>query len=409
VRSGRITVVGIGADGWPGLTAAAREQVLAAEVLVGGERHLGLVPPVDGQERRPWPRPLSGLPALLEEYGGRPLVALASGDPFLSGIGTTLTELVGDRVEVLPAVSSVALARARMGWSAESSEVVTLVGRDADVLRRELAVGRRLIVLSADETTPARVAALLDETSFGPSRLVVLGDLGSAEETRTEGRADDEDRWSRPMPRLNIITVDVAGVGRNTWAPGLHDDLFSHDGQLTKRDVRVSALSRLEPQPGQLLWDIGAGAGSIGIEWLRAHRLCRAVAIEAHPERAARIRRNAARFGVPGLDVVDGEAPEALADLPDPDAVFVGGGATAPGLLDLCRERLRPGGRLVVHGVTLETEQLLLAARQKHGGELIRISVEHVDRLSDRFSGWKPARAVVQWAWFKPAGEWYAR
>lgn len=398
-------MVGIGADGWAGLSDHARGRVLAADVLLGGGRHLGLVPPVVGQERRSWPRPLSGLRALLDEYGDRPTVALASGDPLLSGIGTTLIELVGDGVEVLPAVSSAALARARLGWSAESSEVVTLVGRDPAALRRELAAGRRLLVLSADESTPATVADLLCDEGFGASRMTVLGNLGADEESRIDGRADDAGVWRGGVPRLHVLAIEVAGAGRNSWATGLRDDLFSHDGQLTKRDARASALARLEPQPGQLLWDVGAGAGSVGIEWLRAHRLCRAVAVEAVPERAARIRENASRAGVPSLDVVDGEAPGALAALADPDAIFVGGGATAPGLLDLCRDRLRPGGRLVVHGVTLETEQLLVAAYQDHGGELSRISVEHVARLGERFTGWKPARAVVQWVWFKPAGQ----
>jgi len=414
-----MTVVGIGADGWAGLPDVARERVLAAEVLLGGDRHLSYVPPVAGQVRRPWPRPMSGLTALLEEYGERPLVALASGDPLVSGIGTTLGDLLDEAVEVLPAVSSVALARARMGWSAESTEVVTLVGRDPAALRRELAPGRRLLVLSADETTPATVVRLLQDEGFGRSRLAVLGDLGSPDESRFEGRADEEHRWSEGMPRLHVLAIEadthgggvdggldggVDGGGRGSWAAGLPDDAFVHDGQLTKRDVRAAALARLRPQPGQLLWDVGAGAGSVAIEWLRAHRLCRAVAIEAHPERAARIVGNAAALGVPGLDVVEGKAPDALADLPAPDAVFVGGGATAPGLLDLCRERLRPGGRLVVHAVTLETEQLLLTAHERLGGELVRISVEHVEPLGGRFRGWRPARAVVQWTWTQPAG-----
>ncbi|RHW24721.1 precorrin-6y C5,15-methyltransferase (decarboxylating) subunit CbiE [Nocardioides immobilis] len=401
-----ITVVGIGADGWAGLPEAARERVLAAEVLLGGDRHLAYVPPVAGQERRPWPRPLAGLPALLEEYGDRPLVALASGDPLVSGIGTTLIDLVDDAVHIVPAVSSVALARARMGWSAESSAVVTLVGRDPDALRRELAPGRRLLVLSADGTTPVTVADLLQDEGFGRSRLVVLGDLGSAQERRIEGRADEDRRWSEEMPRLHVLAIEVDahadGGARNSWAGGLPDDAFAHDGQLTKRDVRAAALARLRPQPGQLLWDVGAGAGSVGIEWLRAHRLCQAIAIEAHPERAARIVSNAAALGVPCLQVVEGKAPDALADLPEPDAVFVGGGATAAGLLELCRERLRPGGRMVVHAVTLETEQALLTAHEDLGGELVRISVEQIEPLGGRFRGWRPSRAVVQWAWTKP-------
>jgi precorrin-6Y C5,15-methyltransferase (decarboxylating) len=258
-------------------------------------------------------------------------------------------------------------------------------------------------VLSSDETTPGVVAKHVLAAGYGASLITVLGDLGSAQESRTEFRAG-EDAPPPALPRLNVLAIEVAGPGNGTgsWAAGLPDAHFEHDGQITKRDVRASALSRLAPAPGALLWDVGAGAGSVAIEWLRAHPLSSAVAVEANAERAARIGRNAASLGVPRLKVVLGTAPEALAGLPAPDAIFVGGGATAPDLLDLCREALRPGGRLVVHGVTVETEQLLLAAFAEHGGELTRLSVEHVTGLGARFHGWTPARAVVQWAWEKP-------
>ncbi len=393
VTGRRITVVGIGADGH--LPPASRALVGNAEVLLGGERHLDLVPAVPGQVRRPWPRPLSALPGVLKEHRGRSIVALASGDPLVSGIGTTLIRLLGpDAVDVVPAVSSVSLARARMGWSAEESAVVTLVGRDVDALRRELAPGRRLLVLSSDESTPAAVAALLEESGFGATTIHVLGDLGSGAETHAVHPC--------PVPRLHVLALEVAGDGFATWATGLPDDAFEHDGQLTKRDVRASALARLAPRPGDRLWDVGAGAGSVAIEWLRAHPLTTATAVEADEERAARIGRNASRLGVPRLEVVTGRAPDALAGLPTPDAVFVGGGATADGLLGLCRDALAPGGRLVAHGVTLETERLLVDAFGAHGGELTRLCVEHVTPLGGRFTGWTPARAVVQWAWTKP-------
>ena len=389
-----ITVIGIAADGWAGLSEAAREHVLGAEVLLGGARHLTLVPPVPGQERRPWPRPLSDLPALLQEHDGRRVVALASGDPFVSGIGTVLAGLT--EVHVLPAVSSVALARSRMRWSAESSEVVTLVGRDTDALRRELAPGRRLLVLSSDESTPAAVAGLLREEGWASSRMTVLGDLGSADERRLEGTAAE--LWRGAVPRLHVLALEVVGEPTpvTTWVAGLPDDAYEHDGQLTKRDARASALSRLAPRPGALLWDVGAGAGSIGIEWLRAHALTEAVAVESDPDRAARIRRNASRLGVPRLTVVEGRAPEALDGLPTPDAIFVGGGMSES-LLGHCLAVLAPHGRLVAHGVTLETEQLLAAAYRKHGGELTRIAVEHAAQLGG-MTGWTPFRTVTQWA-----------
>lgn len=396
-----IRVIGVGPDGWAGLPERLRERVLGAAVLLGGHRHLELVPPVDGQRREAWPSPLrTGLPALLATLDEGPVAALASGDPLVSGIGTTLVELLGsDRVIVEPAVSSVALARARMGWSAEGCAVVSLVGRDSPLLLRELAPGRRVLVLSSDERTPATVAGLLTSAGYGASRLTVLGDLGAPTEERIDGVAAT---WSGTPPRLNVVALDLTGPRLGGWVAGLPDDAFEHDGQLTKRDLRASALARLAPTPGEHLWDVGAGAGSVGIEWMRAHPTCSASAVEADAHRAGRIERNAAKLGVPGLRVATGHAPEAFGGLPKPDAIFVGGGATRPGVLDACLGALGPGGRLVVHGVTLETEQLLAEAYRAHGGELTRIAVETAAPIGS-FTGWTPARAVTQWTWTAPA------
>ncbi|GCD88012.1 precorrin-6Y C5,15-methyltransferase [Nocardioides sp. LS1] len=368
-------------------------------MLLGGRRHLGLVPPVLGQLREPWPSPLlDALPDLLEEHADRRVVVLASGDPLVSGIGTTLVELLGsDRIVVEPALSSVALARARMGWSAESSTVVTIVGRDPHAVLRELAPGRRVLVLSSDADSPAGLAKLLDVAGFGETRMTVLGDLGSAHESRF---SDIASRWSADVPALHVLALEMAGSGHVSWVPGLPDEAFEHDGQLTKRDLRASALARLAPCPGQLLWDVGAGAGSVGIEWMRAHPTCRALAIEADPQRAERIGRNAERLGVPALDVVAGRAPDSLVGRTKPDAVFVGGGATAPGLVGYCVSSLRAGGRLVVHGVTVETEGLLARMHASHGGELTRHAVETAAPIGS-FTGWTPARTVTQWAWTK--------
>ena len=392
----RVTVVGLGADGWAGLPEPARARVRDAAVLVGGVRHLDLVPEVPGQTREPWPSPLrAGLVELMDRHAGAQLVLLASGDPFVSGIGSTLADLFGAGfTEVLPAVSSVSLARARMHWSAESTEVVSLVGRDPHAVLRHLAPAHRLLVLSSDEDTPADVAALLVDRGYGESRMTVLGDLGSADESCVEATAAT---WTAVASRLNVIALELRGPVVGSWATGLRDEDFEHDGQLTKRDLRASALARLAPQPGQLLWDIGAGAGSVGIEWMRAHPTCTTVAVEADAERAARIGRNAASLGVPSLRVVHGHAPEAYEELPVPDAVFVGGGATVPGVVTGSLTRLAPGGRLVVHGVTVETETLLAALYAEHGGELTRIAVEHAAPIG-AFTGWTPARTVTQWA-----------
>lgn len=395
-----IIVVGIGADGWDGLPAASRARVEAAPVVLGGRRQLELLPDVPGQRREPWPSPLrTGLPTLLGSLGGKQhVVALASGDPLVSGIATTLIDLLGhDAVLVVPAVSSVALARAAMRWPAESHATVSLVGREPSLLLRELAPGRRVLVLSSDEHTPRQVARLLTDAGYGDSPLTVLGDLGSDRASlATFDRALVLTAEDFDFPRLNIVALELVGAHRGGWVAGLPDDAFEHDGQLTKRDLRASALARLAPTPGEHLWDVGAGAGSVGIEWMRAHHTCTATAVEADPERAARIARNAAFLGVPGLAVVTARAPDALAGLPAPDAVFVGGGATRPGVMEACLAALRPGGRLVVHGVTLETEQLLAGLHREYGGELTRISVETTAPIGT-FTGWTPARTVTQW------------
>jgi precorrin-6Y C5,15-methyltransferase (decarboxylating) len=393
-----IVVVGIGADGWASLSPSSQALVLEASVLWGGSRHLSLVPSVDGQTRVPWPSPLAvGLPGLLAEHAGRPVVALASGDPLVSGIAPTLLEH-GAPVRVVPAVSSVSLARARMRWSFESCAVVTVVGRSVSRVLRECAPGRRILVLSSDASTPAEVASLLTSSGWGSSAITVLGDLGSSSESSVSGAASS---WAGESPALNIIAIEVSGDGLASWAPGLPDSAFENDGQLTKRDLRASALARLMPAPGELLWDVGAGAGSVGIEWMRSHPTCRTIAIESDPGRAARIARNAQALGVPDFQVVEGRAPSALEGLEPPDAIFVGGGATRAGVLETCLSSLKPGGRLVVHGVTLETETLLAKAYADHGGDLARIGIETAAPIGT-FSGWTPARVVTQWAWCMP-------
>ncbi|MEU9844982.1 precorrin-6y C5,15-methyltransferase (decarboxylating) subunit CbiE, partial [Actinomadura sp. NPDC048032] len=348
-----ITVVGVGADGWDGLAEDSRAALRAADVLLGGARHLALVP--DGPaERVPWPSPLlPALPGLIERYAGRSVAVLASGDPMFYGIGSTLAELVGPRrLRVLPHPSSASLACARLGWPLERVEVVSLVGRPAETLNAVVAPGRRVLVLGAGRQAPAVVAALLTGRGFGPSRMTVLCDLGAESETVAHGVAS---HWTDPAASaLAVVAVECAPSPDAAPLPrvaGLPDDAFEHDGQITKREVRAVTLSRLGPLPGELLWDVGAGSGSVAIEWARAHPSCAAVAVESRPERAERIGRNAGALGVPGVRVVAGRAPDALEGLPPPDAVFVGGGLTVPGLLERCWDALRPGGRLVANAV----------------------------------------------------------
>ncbi|MFD7761274.1 precorrin-6y C5,15-methyltransferase (decarboxylating) subunit CbiE [Streptomyces microflavus] len=399
-----VSVVGIGADGWSGLSGGARAVLREAEVLIGGARQLDLLPPECAGVRVSWPSPLRpGVPRLLAEHRERRIAVLASGDPMFYGIGRALAEELGpESLHVLPHPSSVSYACARLGWPLEDTEVVTLVGRPAARLTVSLHDGRRLLVLSADASTPATVAALLTAHGFGPSRMRVLEQLGSEAEAYVDGVAES---WAHaPGDRLNVIAIDCRASQdalRLGAVPGLPDEAYEHDGQLTKRHIRAATLGALAPAPGELLWDVGGGSGSIAIEWMRSHVSCRAVSVERDPVRAERITRNAERLGAPGLRVVTGPAPSSLSELDVPDAVFIGGGLTAPGLLDACWEALRPGGRLVANTVTLESEALLGEWYRTYGGELTRLAVAHAVPVGG-FTGWRQAMPVTQWSVRKP-------
>ncbi|MER5631221.1 precorrin-6y C5,15-methyltransferase (decarboxylating) subunit CbiE [Streptomyces nitrosporeus] len=395
-----MSVVGIGADGWAGLPKTARSVLLEAEVLIGGERQLGLLPSRCAGRRVAWPSPLRpAVRGLLGAHAGSRVAVLASGDPMFYGIGRALTEELGaGALHVVPHPSSVSYACARLGWPLEDTGTVTLVGRPAARLAAALHDGRRLLVLSADAATPAAVAALLVDRGFGPSRMRVLEQLGGIGEDCLDGTAET---WDHPPgDPLNVIAVDCLGAPdrlRLGAVPGLPDDAYEHDGQLTKRHVRAATLGVLAPAPGELLWDVGGGSGSVAVEWLRTHPSCRAVTVERDPARARRIERNADRLGVPALRVVTGRAPGALAGLPVPDAVFIGGGLTVPGLLDACWDALPVGGRLVANTVTLESEALLADHRRRLGGDLVRLSVAHAVPVGG-FTGWRQAMPVTQWS-----------
>jgi precorrin-6Y C5,15-methyltransferase (decarboxylating) len=401
-----LTVVGIGADGWPGLAEPGRNALLAARVVLGGGRQLELLPTLVTGTRVPWPSPLlPALPGLLAEYRDEPTVILASGDPMAYGIGATLARLLGPgEFDVLPHPSSVSLACARLGWPSEDVAVLSAVGRPLAALHPLIQPGRRVLVLVATTDGAAAVAELLRGRGFGPSRLTVLEQLGGGSERVTSGTAAD---WSVPAhDPLAIVAIDcIAGPDADVLStvPGRPESAFDTDGQITKREVRAVTLALLAPTPGQLLWDVGAGSGSVAIEWLRTHPSCRAVAIEPRADRLARIAHNAELLGVPSLQVVPGSAPAALADLPRPDAIFIGGGLTSPGVLDACLAALPAGGRLVANAVTLEAERVVLDQHARLGGELIRVSVERVEPIGG-FTGWRPARPVTQWAYTKREG-----
>ncbi|SAK65198.1 precorrin-6Y C5,15-methyltransferase [Caballeronia hypogeia] len=392
-----LTVVGIGEDGWHGLSRAARRALAEAHSIHGGERHLAFLPARIDARRVPWPKPFS-LDAVLAERGdfSTRVCVLASGDPMCFGVGATLArEVAHGEMRVIPAPSSLSLAAARLRWALQEATCVSLVGRPVASLLASLHRGARLIVLSADGATPAAVAALLTAHGFGPSRMTVFEHLGGVSERRIDERADD---WREPqVATLNLVAIECrthAGHAGPPLTPGLPDDVYRHDGQLTKRDVRAVTLARLAPQPGELLWDVGAGCGSIGIEWMRAHGACRAIAIEANESRQRLIEHNRDALGVPALQLVKGEAPAALDGLPAPDAVFIGGGVTAPGVLDTCWARLRQGGRLVANAVTLQSEMALVEWRARHGGELARVGIAHAEPLGS-FDTWRPALPIT--------------
>ncbi|WP_432826977.1 precorrin-6y C5,15-methyltransferase (decarboxylating) subunit CbiE [Dactylosporangium sp. CA-092794] len=385
-----VTVVGIGADGFAGLSPEGRTTIATAAVVFGGPRQLALLPPTEQQERIAWPSPLvPNLPRLLAERHGKRVCVLASGDPMHYGIGTTLVRLLGAaHVKVVPQPSSMALACARLGWAVEDTEIVSAVGRDIGALRRYLHDRRRVLVLGAGADTPAEVWRILEETGFGGSVVTILEELGGPGERMHHDPA--------AAKALHIVAIECRGAGGVPVVPGLPDGQYHSDGQLTKREIRAVTLAALGPRPGELLWDIGAGSGSIAVEWLRAHPACRAIAVERDPVRAERVTGNARRLGVPGLEVVTGAAPGALDGLTTPDAVFVGGGFTAPGVFERCWAALRPGGRLVVNAVTVESERLVAELHARHGGELTRIAVNRAAPVGG-FLGWRPMLPVTQW------------
>ncbi len=398
-----LTIVGIGEDGIDGLATAARRRLRDAELVVGGRRHLALAETLIHGERLAWPSPLAdAYPAILARRG-RPVAVLASGDPFCHGVGGALAALMpATEMLCFPGPSAFALARARLGWPAEDTVEISVCGRPLAALSPLLQPGARVLALSAGAASPAAIAAYLCRHGFGASALHVMEALGGPHErVRTATAAGFDLPGIDP---LNVVALDLrAGTDARVipLASGLPDALFEHDGQFSRREIRAVILSSLAPRRGELLWDIGAGSGAIGIEWMLRHPACRAIAIESDADRATRITRNAEALGVPALGVVTGAAPGALAGLPAPDAVFLGGGAHRAGIIDAAWDALKPGGRLVANAVTIETEAALLAARVRLGGTLLRLSVERLDAVGTMHA-FRPAMTVTQLLALKP-------
>ncbi|HMA75310.1 MAG TPA: precorrin-6y C5,15-methyltransferase (decarboxylating) subunit CbiE [Xanthobacteraceae bacterium] len=397
-----LSIVGIGEDGIDALTPVARGLVGDADIVFGGKRHLALAAPLIHGATRPWPSLFDRAVDEVLAQRHRQVCVLASGDPFVYGVGTLLARRIdpGETV-VVPAPSAFSLAAARLGWALPETAQVSLHGRALDLVRPHLQPGMRVLALTSGSDGPAELARLMTATGFGASPFMVLEALGGVRERVRATTAAKYDLHE--VNDLNIVAIEVrAAADARVIARvvGLPDAMFEHDGQITKREIRAITLSSLAPLRGELLWDIGAGSGSVAIEWMLADPSLRAIVIERRPDRAARIRRNAAMFGVPGLEVIEGEVPFVLKDLPQPDAIFIGGGASDPGVVDAATSILRAGGRLVVNAVTLETEGVLIARHGTLGGELTRLAITRADVIGGK-TAWRPAMPVTQWIWIK--------
>ena len=388
-----LTIIGIGEDGLSGLGNSTRDIVKGAEYLFGAERHLKLV----NKKGSVWKSPLEDSFIELDQLQGKNVVVIASGDPMWFGIGATLGRRYGpNAIKIIPSPSAFSLVAARLIWPLADIECLTVHGRDLDRVKAFLMQGNRLIILTNDGQTPNQLAKLLREAGFSKSFITVFSHLGATDEGHFEGTASD---WGHEdIPDLNTVAIEcIADEGLQPKAriPGLSDEAFEHDGQLTKREVRAITISSLAPMPGQMLWDIGAGCGSIGIEWLRGTLNARAIAVERNMDRLGMINRNALALGVPELKVVFGEALTEIIGLPAPDAVFIGGGVTSDGLLEYCWQNLRPNGRLVANSVTFEGEQRLFEVHQKLGGDLNKIDISRAQAVGG-FSSWHALKSVTQ-------------
>lgn len=391
-----LTVVGIGDDGLTGLSVTAQEAIDNADVLVGGTRHLEMVPR-DARMRIQWRSPLTETIETILLERDKKVTVLATGDPMWFGIGTTLLRQIdADEVLIIPGVSSFSLAASRLGWSIESVECLTLHGRPIDRMRPHIVPGNRLLILSANSSTPSEIAQCLINAGFGESSVAVLSHLAGPQEAIEHGTAGTV--IDSKFPALNLVAVDCKPsptANCHSSTPGLPDDAFQHDGQITKREVRAVTLAALGPLPGELMWDVGAGCGSVAIEWMRSSRRMRAVAIEKDEDRVSLIRENARLLGTPDIECIHGKAPDALPELARPNAIFIGGGVSEMGILEKCIEHLVPDGRLVANAVSLEGESVLISAQKMWGGELVRIAIDRMDMLGE-FRGWDPLRPVVQ-------------
>ena len=392
-------VVGIGEDGLDGLTPATRAVVEAAEVILGGDRHHDLSGNITA-ERLSWPSPFNAMIETIQGLKGRRAVILVTGDPLWFSVGARIGRAIpASEIVYHPQLSAFQLAAARMGWSMPDVETLTVHGRPVEQMIAFIQPDQRLLILTTGSDTPGKIARFLSERGFGQSRMTVLAAMGGEREQRFDGTAES---WAHEVPEFNTLAVECVaapGAALLPRVPGLPDEMFASDGTMTKQEVRAATLAKLMPMRGALLWDIGAGCGSVGIEWMRAARYARAIGIEPRADRRAMAATNALALGTPGLQIIEGSAPAALADLPAPDAIFIGGGLTAD-VFEAAWSALRPLGRLVANAVTLESEALMLDLYKKHGGQLVKLGVQRADAVG-RLTAFRPLMPVTQWSLIK--------
>ncbi len=392
-----LTIVGMGEDGFNGLSAAAKSALDNAAVIVGSERLFIMLPPLTA-ERHLWPQPFSAFYKEIQKFKTHQTVLLTTGDPMNFGVARKIFEVIpSDEITVIPHLSAFTLAAARLGWSIPDCDCFTIHGRPAATVEAFIQPEAKLMILTQDESSIAEACRRLVARGFDTSSITVLENLGGSRERITHFTANDNPNlnWS-PLNTLAISCVASASAKIHARVGGLPDDAFHHDGQLTKREVRAATLAALAPAPDQRLWDVGAGCGSVAIEWMRSTRGCEAIAIEHNPERCAMIAKNADHLGTPRLQCVQGAAPTALAGLPSPQAIFIGGGIGEAGVFDVCWQALKPGGRLVANVVTIEGEMHLFDLQEKHGGELVRFDISRLASVG-QFRALKPKMPVTQW------------
>ena len=392
-------IVGIGEDGLDGLVPAARAVVQSAEVIIGGDRHHQLAGFVSAK-RLKWPSPFDALIAQLQALRGKRVVVLATGDPLWFSVGARIGRSIDpSEITYYPQISAFQLASARMGWSMADVETLTVHGRPVEQMIAFIQPDQRLLILTTGDQTPEQIAKFLADRGFGASKMTVLAAMGGENELRFDGIAAT---WDHVVPAFNTLAVDCIAApdaALSPRVPGLPDELFEHDGTMTKRETRAVTIAKLMPMRGALLWDIGTGCGSVAVEWMRAARYAQAIGIEPRADRRAMAAQNALALGTPKLELVAGTAPEMLEGLVSPDAIFVGGGLT-DGVFDAAWAALKPLGRFVSNAVTLESEAILMELHKKYGGELVRLAVTRAEPVGP-YCGWRPFMPVTQWSLIK--------